>query len=407
MRRSWVNTVMSWADALMASSAHAFIEFWTRVERAYKRPSSRPGLSPEVRVLPAAGHRRARMAGLGLHPRPVARLGRGRDLRPGHPLAPDRAETFGPRGRRRNRRLLDRTFPGTRRRRLALEPATPCGPARRSSIAPVCAPSATTCCSRKPRRRIPSATPRSKRWPKAATVDSCSDPRACIPTWTTNPARRRWRRRPVRSGSHRDAQRQSAHRAAAALRKGDVDAQRAARHHPRIRWRDPRHTAARAVRRLGVAVAAAAAGVERDRTRAGDVSRPPCASTGASIRNCRRSAPPTCSKARPSVAIRDEPLPPMQGPRRARRLQRIGPQRHQADAGGRGDARRRGARRGDRGAGQRQRDLDAADLGEIRARRGAGAAGEFCVLPRRTGQRHRRGVRRHQPGAACCSRSPA
>jgi len=40
MRRNWVNTVMSWADALMASSAHAFIEFWTRVERAYKRPSS-------------------------------------------------------------------------------------------------------------------------------------------------------------------------------------------------------------------------------------------------------------------------------------------------------------------------------------------------------------------------------
>ena len=40
MRRSWVNTVMSWADALMASSAHAFIGFWTRVERAYKRPSS-------------------------------------------------------------------------------------------------------------------------------------------------------------------------------------------------------------------------------------------------------------------------------------------------------------------------------------------------------------------------------
>jgi len=40
MRRNWVNTVMSWADALMASSAHAFIGFWTKVERAYKRPSS-------------------------------------------------------------------------------------------------------------------------------------------------------------------------------------------------------------------------------------------------------------------------------------------------------------------------------------------------------------------------------
>ena len=40
MPRKPINALMSWIDAAMASSAHAFIDFWTRVERAYQRPFS-------------------------------------------------------------------------------------------------------------------------------------------------------------------------------------------------------------------------------------------------------------------------------------------------------------------------------------------------------------------------------
>ena len=41
MPRKPISALMSWVDAAMASSAHAFIDFWTRVERTYKRPFSR------------------------------------------------------------------------------------------------------------------------------------------------------------------------------------------------------------------------------------------------------------------------------------------------------------------------------------------------------------------------------
>jgi|GEM_PF-620924 len=41
MPRKPIGALMSWVDAAMASSAHAFIDFWTRVERTYKRPFSR------------------------------------------------------------------------------------------------------------------------------------------------------------------------------------------------------------------------------------------------------------------------------------------------------------------------------------------------------------------------------
>ena len=40
LRRS-INALMSWVDAAMATAADAFIRFWTKVERAYKRPFSR------------------------------------------------------------------------------------------------------------------------------------------------------------------------------------------------------------------------------------------------------------------------------------------------------------------------------------------------------------------------------
>ena len=36
--RKPVRSVLSWIDAAMAASAHGFIDFWTRVERTYKRP---------------------------------------------------------------------------------------------------------------------------------------------------------------------------------------------------------------------------------------------------------------------------------------------------------------------------------------------------------------------------------
>lgn len=39
--RKPVRSLLSWIDAAMASSAHGFIGFWTRVERTYKRPLSR------------------------------------------------------------------------------------------------------------------------------------------------------------------------------------------------------------------------------------------------------------------------------------------------------------------------------------------------------------------------------
>ena len=38
--RKPAGTVLSWIDAAMAASAHGFIDFWTRVERSYKRPLS-------------------------------------------------------------------------------------------------------------------------------------------------------------------------------------------------------------------------------------------------------------------------------------------------------------------------------------------------------------------------------
>jgi adenylate cyclase len=41
MRRRRVKTAVSWMDALMASSAHAFVGFWSKVERTYQRPFSR------------------------------------------------------------------------------------------------------------------------------------------------------------------------------------------------------------------------------------------------------------------------------------------------------------------------------------------------------------------------------
>ncbi|MEO6264067.1 MAG: CHASE2 domain-containing protein [Luteimonas sp.] len=44
MPRKPVRALMSWIDAAMASSAHAFIDFWTRVERSYRRPFSRVSL---------------------------------------------------------------------------------------------------------------------------------------------------------------------------------------------------------------------------------------------------------------------------------------------------------------------------------------------------------------------------
>jgi len=40
MRRKRTRTLLTWLDAFMASSAHAFIEGWGKVERAYKRPFS-------------------------------------------------------------------------------------------------------------------------------------------------------------------------------------------------------------------------------------------------------------------------------------------------------------------------------------------------------------------------------
>ena len=40
MRRNRTRTLLTWLDAFMASSAHAFIDFWTKVERSYKRPFS-------------------------------------------------------------------------------------------------------------------------------------------------------------------------------------------------------------------------------------------------------------------------------------------------------------------------------------------------------------------------------
>ncbi len=39
--RKPARSVLSWIDAAMAASAHGFIDFWTRVERTYKRPLSR------------------------------------------------------------------------------------------------------------------------------------------------------------------------------------------------------------------------------------------------------------------------------------------------------------------------------------------------------------------------------
>ncbi len=41
MPRKPITAVTSWADAVMASSGRAFVDFWTRLERSYKRPASR------------------------------------------------------------------------------------------------------------------------------------------------------------------------------------------------------------------------------------------------------------------------------------------------------------------------------------------------------------------------------
>lgn len=44
MPRKPIGALMSWVDAAMASSAHGFIELWTRLERTYKRPFSRAAI---------------------------------------------------------------------------------------------------------------------------------------------------------------------------------------------------------------------------------------------------------------------------------------------------------------------------------------------------------------------------
>lgn len=41
MPRKSISALMSWADAVMAAAGHAFVDFWSLVERAYKRPFSR------------------------------------------------------------------------------------------------------------------------------------------------------------------------------------------------------------------------------------------------------------------------------------------------------------------------------------------------------------------------------
>ncbi len=44
MPRKLLQRLLSWVDAAMATSAVSFITFWTKVERSYRRPSSRLSL---------------------------------------------------------------------------------------------------------------------------------------------------------------------------------------------------------------------------------------------------------------------------------------------------------------------------------------------------------------------------
>ena len=122
--------VLSWIDANLATLGHGFMREWSKVERSYRRPLSRMAFRLKFAFYPLLAHRRDRLAGLGLEPRPLAQLGRKRDLRSRGAVAPVRAEAVRPRGRGRDRRVLDRVLPRPRRRRLAVEPATARGPAR-------------------------------------------------------------------------------------------------------------------------------------------------------------------------------------------------------------------------------------------------------------------------------------
>ena len=128
---------------LLASSAHAFIDRWGRLSAATERPYARLALRLRFAFYPLLAIWRA-VGGWrwDWHARSQPRFGRRRDLRPGDPAAADGADAFGPRGRRRDRRLLDRHsalgeggWPWSRQRMRTCWTR---------SIAPACARSATT-----------------------------------------------------------------------------------------------------------------------------------------------------------------------------------------------------------------------------------------------------------------------
>ena len=194
---------------------------WTKVERSYRRPSLALALRLKFAFYPLLATRRDRLARLGLeHDSRSLNSAENAIFDHGRAVAPVRAAAVGPRGRRRDRRMLDRVFPRAGRRRLALEPAAARGPARSARSRRRAARSATTCCSPIRRARIRAAIRRSRPWLRAARAASCSPRRACIADYDAGSPLHASQAPGAFAADARSARRPDG-RAAAALRRGD------------------------------------------------------------------------------------------------------------------------------------------------------------------------------------------
>ena len=109
-----IDRIISWIDASLAVLGERFIRGWTQVEHAYRRPASRLALRLKFAFYPLLAL--GAIAWLGwdwAHSRSLnsaedAIFDRVVQWRPFEPT------TLGPRGRGRDRRMLDRIFPRAR-----------------------------------------------------------------------------------------------------------------------------------------------------------------------------------------------------------------------------------------------------------------------------------------------------
>ena len=371
MPGSLTNRLLSWIDAGLAALGQAFIDGWSRVERSYRRPFSRLALRLKFAFYP--------LLALGA----IAWLGWDWSARAHRStsaenaifdtvdaVAADRAGAVRRAWSSSRSTNARSSIPRARRRRLAVEPAAPRGPARRSSIAPASRAVGYDVLFTDPSQDDPGgdrtleamAEGGAGRFVFASTrlhpdYDAGSPLRASQAPGAFA----------LDAATRRD---DPEGRAAAAVRRGDGAIQRDRQRHAQRRRRAARHAAARNRRRLGRAVAAVAPGHDGRAETAGHVSRRRCAPTGASdTRLPHVSAADLLTAASRSAATRRRRCPTLKD-----RVALVG-----YTASGLNDAKPTPVDpvmpgvevhgRSDRSAGRRQRDPVAAGMAEVRARR--------------------------------------